>query len=52
MPEERRIIYWDACLFLDYIQGHPARIPILDALLEESASPKGSTATDVSQGSK
>lgn len=36
MPSFRKIIYWDACVFLSYIEGTPERMPILEALLAES----------------
>lgn len=41
MPDMRRNIYWDACVFLSYINGMADRVPILDALLESSSSPNG-----------
>ena len=31
-------VYWDANVFLSYINGVPERLPTLDALLESSAS--------------
>ena len=31
-----RLIYWDACNFISYVNGVPDRLPHLDALLEES----------------
>jgi hypothetical protein len=37
MPDEPRRIYWDACVFLDYIEGAPQWMPILDALLEQAS---------------
>jgi len=27
--------YWDACVFLSYIEGRSDRIPVIEALLEE-----------------
>ena len=42
MPNGRRRIYWDADVWLSYINGMPDRLPVLDALLAESASPNGS----------
>ncbi|MGH2871765.1 MAG: type II toxin-antitoxin system VapC family toxin [Solirubrobacteraceae bacterium] len=30
---ESRRIYWDACVFLSYINGHTDRLPIIDELL-------------------
>ncbi len=37
MPER---VYWDACVFLSYINGEQERLPVIDALLEESRSGK------------
>ena len=37
MPESRRLVYWDSCVFLSYVNGYPDRMPILDMLLDESA---------------
>ena len=31
-----RRVYWDACVFLSYINGIDEKLPVLDALLEES----------------
>lgn len=36
MRDGRRLIYWDACVFLAYIEGVPGRMAILEALLEQS----------------
>jgi predicted nucleic acid-binding protein len=33
MPKQ---VYWDSCVFLDYIEGDPAKLPVLDALLDEA----------------
>lgn len=41
MPNPRERIYWDAPVWLSYINGEPARLPVLDALLADSSSPKG-----------
>lgn len=40
MPPERRRVYWDACVFLSYINGVPDRLPTIDALLRESEDPE------------
>ncbi len=40
MPSEIRRIYWDACVFLSYINAMPDRLPTIDALLAESADPQ------------
>jgi predicted nucleic acid-binding protein len=37
MPEEPTRIYWDACVFLHYIEGTEQWLPILDALLEQAS---------------
>ena len=37
MPDR---VYWDACVFLSYINGEQERLPVIDALLEESRSGK------------
>jgi predicted nucleic acid-binding protein len=36
MPEPR-LIYWDACVFLSYINGVADRLPDIDGLLEQAA---------------
>ena len=36
MPNRGDTVYWDSCVFLSYINGHPTRLPVIDALLEES----------------
>jgi len=36
MPGELQFIYWDACVFLSYLNGNPDRLPTIDALLEEA----------------
>lgn len=41
MPNQRQKIYWDANIWLAYINGEADRLPVLDALLAESSSPKG-----------
>ena len=38
MPDEPRLVYWDSCVFLHYIDGTPERLPILDALLDEAST--------------
>lgn len=42
MPSARRRIYWDSDVFLSYINEMADRLPVLDALLAEAASPNGS----------
>ena len=41
MPSQRQRIYWDADAWLSYINGDADRLPVLDALLADSSSPKG-----------
>src|SRR2546428_11732135 len=41
MPDGRKRCYWDACVFLSYINKYPDRIAELDALLAEAAKPDG-----------
>lgn len=38
--EQRHVIYWDAPVFLDYVNGVPEKLPVLDAI-RERASPHG-----------
>ena len=37
-PDAPRSIYWDACIFLDYIEGAPQWMPILDSLLDRAST--------------
>ena len=32
---ERRLLYWDSDVFISYLNQHPQRIPILEAILDE-----------------
>lgn len=41
MSDGRKRCYWDACVFLSYINKYPDRIADLDALLAEAAKPNG-----------
>jgi len=41
MPSQRQRIYWDADVWLSYINGEADRLPMLDALLADSSIPKG-----------
>lgn len=36
MPDEPTMIYWDACVFLHYIEGTPKWMPILDSLIDDA----------------
>lgn len=38
MPDDLPRLYWDANVFLSYINGIPTRLPDLDALLERSGT--------------
>lgn len=40
MPEQRLLVYWDSCVFLDYVNGAIDKLPTLDALLDR-AGPRG-----------
>ena len=39
MVSGRRRIYWDSCVWLSYINGYPARLPVLETLLADSRTP-------------
>ena len=41
MPDGRRVVYWDANVFLPYVNEISNRMPVLDALLKDSASTDG-----------
>ena len=41
MASGRRRIYWDSDVWLSYINAYPERMPVLDALLNDSASTVG-----------
>ncbi|MDQ3692078.1 MAG: type II toxin-antitoxin system VapC family toxin [Chloroflexota bacterium] len=36
MAEQPLLIYWDASVFLDYVNGVPDKLPLLDALLDRA----------------
>jgi len=38
MADRRRLVYWDANIFLTYIEDTPGRLPALDALLASAAT--------------
>jgi predicted nucleic acid-binding protein len=38
MPSNVRTVYWDACVFLEYLQGTDAWMPALEAMLDEASS--------------
>ena len=42
MPDPKRNLYWDANVFLYYINDDPDRAPTIEALLASSAAPAGS----------
>ncbi len=39
-PKQPHYIYWDSCVFLDYIQKTPGRVQIIDDLWREIAQDK------------
>lgn len=41
MPEPQQWYYWDACVFLSYINRYPDRVSVLDKILVESARSDG-----------
>ena len=41
MADGRRLVYWDACVFLTYINGIEHLTPTLEALLDSSAASDG-----------
>lgn len=41
MPNQRQRIYWDADVWLSYVNEIPERLPTLDGLLADSASSNG-----------
>jgi len=41
MPSQRQRIYWDANVWLSYINGEADRVPVLDALLADSSNKDG-----------
>ena len=43
MANPRKRIYWDSCVSLSYINAETGRLAILDAILADSASDKGTT---------
>jgi predicted nucleic acid-binding protein len=40
MPIDDRLIYWDACCFLSWINADVDRVDLLESLLTDSADPK------------
>lgn len=38
MPDAPSLLYWDARVFLDYIEGAPPWMPILDSLLDRAST--------------
>ena len=37
MPDNPKVLYWDSCVFLSYVNEYTERMPALEALLERSA---------------
>jgi hypothetical protein len=35
MPGKLKLVYWDSCVFLSYINADPGRIDTLDAILDD-----------------
>ena len=35
MPNDQELIYWDACIFLAYVNGEAERLQVIDAILAE-----------------
>jgi predicted nucleic acid-binding protein len=52
MSNSRLKVYWDADVWLSYINGEANRLPTLDALLADSSSPKGNIELYTSQMSE
>ena len=42
MPDAPRIIYWDSCVFLYYVNMIPEHLSLLEQILEDSASDSSS----------
>ena len=42
MPDKPRLLYWDSCVFLSYVNEIPNRITVLEPLLADSANRNGS----------
>jgi hypothetical protein len=38
MPDKPPRIYWDSCVFLSYINGHPDRVPTITQMLDDARS--------------
>ena len=38
MPDDPRMVYWDSCIFLHYIEGTKEWMPILDSLIDEAST--------------
>lgn len=38
MPDASKIIYWDSCVFLYYVNMNPEYVSLLEQILEDSAS--------------
>lgn len=41
MPNSRRIVYWDACVFLSFLEGREGMVETIAALLEDGGSQNG-----------
>lgn len=40
MPDVPRLIYWDSCVFLAYINEEPGRVDTVDEILDEISDNK------------
>lgn len=47
MPKTQRYIYWDTCVFLDYLRATPERIHDIQAVLGEVQKGSGFIATSI-----
>ncbi len=52
MPDTGQVIYWDANVFLSYVNEITDRMPVLDALLEIAADSRGATTLYTSELSR
>jgi len=47
MPDAPQRVYWDACVFLSYVNGVADRLPSIDALFEDARTDKIQIVTSV-----
>jgi predicted nucleic acid-binding protein len=36
MTKTLRLSYWDSCVFLSYLENHPERVPVIEAMLDDA----------------